>query len=62
MLHLLTWLVWPDGVRGLAVHGRHIGKLVGVRTQRYLMVSKELNFILELLLNPSKQRSDIIRF
>ena len=53
---------WPYGVRGLAVGGRCNGKLAGARMQRYLMASKELNFIVELLLNPSKQGSDIIRF
>lgn len=51
-----------DGMRVLTLEGRHTGKLAGARTQRYLMASKELNFLLELLLNPSKQGSDIIRF
>lgn len=59
---LLPWSAWLDGVRAPAVGGRHPGKLAGARTQRYLMASKGLNFLPELLLNPSKQGSDIIRF
>lgn len=42
--------------------GRHTGKVAGARRQRYLVASEELNLILKLLLNPSKQGSDIIRF
>lgn len=54
--------VGSNGVRRPAMSGRHTGKVAGARRQRYLVASEELNFILKLLLNPSKQGSDVIRF
>ena len=51
---------WDEGLTGSS--RRDPGHLAGARTPSYLMASKELSFVLELLCNPSKQESDIIRF